>query len=195
MLLLVVLMLLNLAGSFFCSLAEAAVLASSEARIRARLEEGLKGSRRLLGLRRNPGHTLASIVFLNNFFAVAGTAVLTSIASEVLPDSPAAMPVFIAVQTGLIIAFGEILPKVLGEANPEPIASAVVGVLLWIGRIMTPFILLVEVFVSWARPKKRVLAGDEGEIKELARMGRDVGHLDPQEAELIHRIFQLDDIT
>jgi CBS domain containing-hemolysin-like protein len=188
-------MLLNLAGSFFCSLAEAAVLASSEARIRSRLEQGLKGSRRLLALRRNPGRTLASIVFLNNVFAIAGTAVLTSMAADLLPEEGPAMLVFITIQTGVVIAFGEILPKVLGEANPEPIASAVVGLLLWIGRAMAPLIWLVDLVVSWARPKQRMSPGREGEIVELARMGRDVGHLDPQEAELIHRIFRLDDIT
>ena len=188
-------MLLNLAGSFFCSLSEAAVLASSEARIRARLEQGVKGSRRLLLLRRSPRRTRAAIVFLNNFFAVAGTAALTAVASDVLPQDGPAMLLFIAIQTGLIIAFGEILPKVLGEANPEPIASAVVGALLWIGWVMTPLILLVDLVVSWARPRGRVSPGHEGEIVELARMGRDVGNVAPQEAELIHRIFLLDDIT
>src|SRR5262245_45096882 len=169
MLMLAVHMLLNLAGSFFCSLSEAAVLASSEARIRARLEQGLKGSRRLLALRIAPGRTIAAIVFLNNFFAVAGTAMLTAVATDVLPQEGPAMLLFIALQTGLIIAFGEILPKVLGEANPEPIASYVVGALLWIGWAMTPLTMLVDLLVAWARPKQRVSPGHEGEIVELAR--------------------------
>jgi CBS domain containing-hemolysin-like protein len=188
-------MLLNLAGSFVCSLAEASVLASSEARIRARLEQGLKGSRRLLALRRNPGRTLASLVFLNNVFQVAGTAALTSVAADTLPEDGPAMVVFIAIQTTVIIAFGEILPKVLGEANPEGIASTLVEPLKWIGIVTWPLIVVVNLLVAWARPKQRVVHGQEGEIVELARMGRDVGHLDPHEAELIHRIFRLDDIT
>jgi CBS domain containing-hemolysin-like protein len=192
---LAVYMLLNLAGSFFCSMAEAAVLASSEARIRARLEQGLKGSRRLLAIRRNPGRTISSLVFLNNLLQVTGTALLTFVATEVLPSDGPAIPVFIAVQTGLLIVFGEILPKVLGEANPERLASALVAPLLWVGRLMSPLIYVVDLMVSWARPRQRVSAGHEGEIVELARMGRDVGHLDPHEAELIHRIFRLDDIT
>jgi CBS domain containing-hemolysin-like protein len=195
MLMLACYMLLNLAGSFFCSLSEAALLSSSEARIRARLEQGLKGSRRLLALRIHPARTLASLVFLNNLFQVAGTAVLTSVAADTLPQDGPAMWLFIAVQTLVLIAFGEILPKVLGEANPEPIASAIVEPLKWVGIVMTPLITVVHVMVAWARPKGRVESGHEGEIVELARMGRDVGHLDPHEAELIHRVFRLDDIT
>jgi CBS domain containing-hemolysin-like protein len=188
-------MLLNLAGSFFCSLAEAALLASSEARIRSRLEQGLTGSRRLLAMRINPARTLSSLVFLNNLFQVAGTAVLTSVAADTLPQDGPAMWLFIAVQTAILIAFGEILPKVLGEANPERIASTIVEPLKWVGLVMWPLIYVVNLMVSWARPKQRMTQGQEGEIVELARMGRDIGHLDPHEAELIHRIFRLDDIS
>ena len=66
----------NLAGSFFCSLSEAALLASSEARVRARTEAGDRRAVLLLDLKKDPGRTLASIVFLNNMFAIGGTAVL-----------------------------------------------------------------------------------------------------------------------
>lgn len=195
MLTLALYMLLNLAGSFFCSLAEASVLASSEARIRSRLEQGLKGSRRLLALRRNPGPTISSLVFLNNLLQIAGTAALTFVAAQELPETGWAVPTFVALQTALMIVFGEILPKVLGEARPESLASALVTPMHWVAWLLTPLIWVVDLCVAWARPQHRTTQGQEGEIVELARMGRDVGHLDAQEAELIHRIFRLDDIT
>ncbi|MHC5011878.1 MAG: CNNM domain-containing protein, partial [Planctomycetota bacterium] len=64
---LALLVVANVAGSAFCSLSEAALLASSEARIRARMQaggRGTRGAKRLLALRQDPGRTLAAIVFL-----------------------------------------------------------------------------------------------------------------------------------
>lgn len=184
----------NLAGSFFCSLSEAALLASSEARIRARIEAGDPRAVRLLKLRRDPARTLASIVFLNNVFAIGGTAAITAAATQVI-HSPLGMLGFIALQTLLIIAFGEITPKVLGEALPEAISSRVAPVLVWVRRVLHPLVWLVERLVAWARPRQRVLSGEEAEIRELARLGEEGGHIDPEEAELIRRVFRLDDIT
>ncbi len=193
----------NLAGSFFCSLSEAALLSASEARILARIERGDRKAKRLLELKRDPGRTLAAIVFLNNIFAIGGTAAITAAATTVMPATlegtgitPATgMFVFIALQTLLIIAFGEITPKVLGEALPETIASAVSPALVWVRRILRPLVWFVEKLVAFARPRSRVLAGEEGEIRELARLGEQGGHIDPEEAELIRRVFRLDDIT
>jgi CBS domain containing-hemolysin-like protein len=193
MLRLALLVLANVAGSAFCSLSEAALLASSEARIRARQQLGLRGAGRLLAVRRDPARTLASIVFLNNVFAIAGTAFITSEGTKVI-DSPEGMGLLIAIQTVLIIAFGEILPKVFGEATPEPIAAFVAPALVWIRRILFPMVWLMQHLVGWARPRVRTSGGQESEIMELATIGHERGHLDSAEADLIHRVFRLDDI-
>ena len=193
----------NLAGSFFCSLSEAALLSASEARIRARVETGDKRAIRLLELKQDPGRTLASIVFLNNVFAIGGTAAITAVATSVVPEAlegtgvsgGTGMFIFIALQTVLIIAFGEITPKVLGEALPEPIAGRVAPLLVWVRRLLTPLVWVIDRLVSWARPTSRVNSGEESEIRELARLGEEGGHIDPEEAELIRRVFRLDDIT
>ncbi len=193
----------NLAGSFFCSLSEAALLSASEARILARIERGDRRARGLLPLKRDPGPTLAAIVFLNNIFAIGGTAAITAMATNVIPPlvtdtflSPSlAMFLFIATQTLLIIAFGEIAPKVLGEAQPEAVASFVAPALVWVQRILRPLVWCVQKLVAFARPKHRVSSGEEAEIRELARLGEEGGHIDADEAELIRRVFRLDDIT
>lgn len=183
----------NIAGSFFCSLSEAALLSSSEARIRARMERGAPNAALLLDMKQNPGRTLASIVFLNNVFGIAGTATISAYATTVLP--PAAMAVFIGVQTLLIIAFGEIVPKVLGEARAERIAMAVAPTLVVVRFVLAPMVYLVQHLVGWARPSARALPGEEEEIRELARLGHEGGHIDADEAELIRRVFRLDDLS
>ena len=191
---LALLVIANVAGSAFSSLSEAAILASSEARIRARLKDGKLGTAVLLKLRRDPGPTLASIVFLNNVFAIAGTAFITAHATDVI-DSTWGMAAFIGVQTLVIIAFGEIAPKVLGEAFPEAIASFLARALTVVRVVMIPLVWLVQGVIFWARPRNRIRPGHETEIRELAHLGHEAGHLDPDEAELIHRVFRLDDIT
>ena len=191
---LALLVIANVAGSAFCSLSEAALLASSEARIRGRVKDGRAGAQRLLELRREPGRTLASIVFLNNLFAIAGTAFITAQATGEI-ETAWGMAAFIALQTLLIIAFGEIVPKVVGEALPEPVAGFLAPALVVVRRFMTPLVWLMNGLIFWARPRTRVLPGQETEIRELAHLGREGGHLDPEDAELIHRVFRLDDIT
>ena len=191
---LALLVLANVAGSAFCSLSEAALLSSSEARIRARIKEGKRGGALLLRLRQDPRRTLASIVFLNNLFAIAGTAFITAVATDII-DTAWGMALFIAVQTVLIIAFGEIVPKVLGEALPEPIAGFLAPALVVVRRVMSPLVVLMQGLIFWARPRSRVSPGQETEIRELAHLGHEAGVIDPEEAELIHRVFRLDDIT
>jgi len=193
----------NLAGAFFCSLSEAALLACNEARILARLERGERHMATLLALKRESGRTLAAIVLLNNIFAVGGTAAVTALATQLMPEVldgtgisvGVGVGLFIALQTLLIIAFAEIAPKLLAEAQPELIAGRVTPAVVWVRRILRPLLWIVDRLVAWARPSERVAAGEEGEIRELARLGEEGGHIDPEEAELIRRVFRLDDIT
>jgi CBS domain containing-hemolysin-like protein len=194
MVLLVVLVLLMLAGSFLCSLSEAALLASSEARIRARIERGERRAQRLLDLKRDPGRTLMSIVFLNNVFNVAGSALIAAVGADVI-DTATGMFVLVALLTALVVLFGEIIPKILADALPEPIALRMAPALVFVRRALTPVLVLIEMLIGWARPRARVMHGEESEIRQLARLGHEGGHLHEQEADLIHRIFRLDDIT
>ena len=184
----------TLGGSFFCSLSEAALLSASDARIRARAEAGDARAARLWTIKKEPARTLAAIVFLNNIFAIAGTGALTAVAATYI-DGSVGMGLFLMLWTFLVIAFGEITPKVLGEAQPEPIAGAVAPILIWMRRLMTPLIIVIELVVRWARPRARITAGEEQEIRQLARLGEEGGHIDAEQAELIHRVFRLDDIT
>src|SRR5687767_11182402 len=93
---------LSVAGSFFCSLAEAALLASSEARIRGQIDAGRKGAESLLALRLHPGRTLTAIVILNNVFQIVGSAIVGAHATTVLENEGTLFAV-VAVMTFLII--------------------------------------------------------------------------------------------
>lgn len=194
MLQLVLLFLGNMTGAFFFSLAEASLLSSSEARIRARVAAGQRGAARLLALKQSPGRIVSTIVFCNNLFMILGTALITNEAIDVL-DEGGGMAVFIGFTTVVMILFTELLPKVLGQARPEAIGAAVAPVLAFLSVALGPFVWVAEHAFDWLRPRgSEHKPGQEGEIVALARMGQEVGHLDAAEADLIHRIFRLDDI-
>ncbi len=203
MLLLALFVLGNLAGAFFCSLSEAAMLATSDARIRARMEHGDRRMARLLHLKCDIRGTLAAIVLLNNIFAVGGTAAITAMGTQILPEAlagwgisaTAAVGLLIALQTMLIICFAEVLPKIMAEAQPERIAGFVAPTVVWTRRVLRPLLWLLDIMVGWARPSRRAPEGEEAEIRELARMGHEGGHIQPDEAAMIRRVFRLDDIT
>jgi CBS domain containing-hemolysin-like protein len=194
MLTLALLCVANMAGAFFFSLAEAALLSCSEPRIRVRMAAGQRGAARLLALKQSPGRIVSTIVFCNNLFMILGTALITNEAIGVLQEG-SAMAVFIGVTTVVMILFTELLPKVLGQARPEAIGAAVAPALAFLAVALAPFVWVAEHAFDWLRPRgTEHRPGQEGEIVALARMGQEVGHLDPAEAELIHRIFRLDDI-
>lgn len=194
MLNLVLLFVANMAGAFFFSLAEAALMSSSEARIRARIAAGQRGAARLLALKQSPGRIVSTIVFCNNMFMILGTALITNEAIGVLDDG-APMAAFIGFTTVAMILLTELLPKVLGQARPEAVGAAVAPTLSFLAVALAPIVWVAEHAFDWLRPRgAEHKPGQEGEIVALARMGQEVGHLDAAEAELIHRIFRLDDI-
>ena len=65
----------------------------------------------------------------------------------------------VVVITFLLLLFGEIIPKILGEALPEPIASFLSPALAVVRRVMRPVVLLVQGLIFWARPRQRVTPG------------------------------------
>lgn len=194
MLTLALLFVANMAGAFFFSLAEAALLSSSDARLQVRVAAGQRGAARLLALRQNPGRVTSTIVFCNNLFMILGTALITNEAIGVFGEG-GGMAAFIGFTTVVMILLTELLPKVLGQSRPEAVGAAVAPVLGFLSVALAPVVWVAEHAFDWLRPRgTEHKPGQEGEIVALARMGQQVGHLDPAEAELIHRIFRLDDI-
>ena len=199
LLVLLLLVLVVLLGSALCSGVEAAVLTVSPIRVHelAARERPVAGARRLAQLRKRLGRTLSALVIANNGFNIFGSLMLGGYAAWVFEQrniSGAALPVFSVGLTVLVILLGEILPKALGSRLALPVALASAPLLHWLGLALRPLVLLLERMLP-AITAEAELSTNEEEIRLLARLGSQKGEIEADEAAMIGKVFQLNDLT
>jgi putative hemolysin len=198
-LLLVLAVAVMLAGSFLCSGVEAALLTVSPVKVHelARRERPVKGARRLEALRLRLGRTLAVLVIANNIFNIFGSLMVGGYAASVFAAhglSGPVLPLFSVGLTLLVILLGEILPKAIGSRMALPVALASAPALGVFQRLMLPVVLLLERILP-AITAENEISTDENEIRQLARLGSQKGQIEADEAAMIAKVFQLNDLT
>lgn len=92
----------------------------------------------LLAIRENMNRPIATIVILNNTFNIIGSILTANIATQILGDKW--LDVFSGVLTFLIIIFGEIVPKTVGERYAEEIAILAALPVTALSIIFTPLV-------------------------------------------------------
>ncbi|MEM7343858.1 MAG: hemolysin family protein [Chloroflexota bacterium] len=183
-----------LIASGLCSGTEAALFSIPIIRVRQLVESQERGASSLLRIRENMNRPIASIVILNNIDNIVGRIVVGGIASTVLGDTW--LGVFSAILTFLVIIFSEIIPKTLGEQYAERISLLTARPVLGLTYILTPLVWLVEKITAPITKGKPISpTTDEAEIRLLAKIGRDEGIIEPEESEMIQRVFHLNDVT
>ncbi|MDP6172527.1 MAG: CNNM domain-containing protein, partial [Prochlorococcaceae cyanobacterium ETNP2_MAG_10] len=105
-----------------------------------------------------------------------------------------ALPLFSIGLTLLVIVLGEILPKSLGSRLALPVSLASAPVLHLLGMAMRPVVLLLEQILP-AISTENEISTDENEIRQLARLGSQKGQIEADEAAMIAKVFQLNDLT
>jgi len=192
MLTLAISILAMLIGSALCSCSEAALLSVPVLKAQQLAESKKPAAITLLAIRQKVNRPIATIVILNNLFNIVGSVLVGGIASKIFND--ALLGLFTALLTMLVILFGEIFPKVLGERYAIPIALATAIPVRWVTWLFTPVVLLLEKATA-------PLVGDgfrpstnEAEIKLMATIGHQEGIIEADEAEMIRRVFRLNDM-
>ena len=199
LLLLIVLVLVVLLGSALCSGVEAALLTVNPIRVQelAARERPVAGARRLAKLRKLLGRTLSALVITNNGFNIFGSLMLGGYAAWVFEQrgvNSAALPLFSIGLTVLVILLGEILPKALGSRLALPVALASAPLLHWLGILLRPLVVLLERILP-ALTAEAEISTNEDEIRLLARLGSQKGEIEADEAAMIGKVFQLNDLT
>jgi len=199
LLILLLLVVVVLAGSALCSGVEAALLTVNPVRLHelAARSRPVAGARRLAQLRQRLGRTLSVLVIANNGFNIFGSLMLGGYAAwlfEGMGISAIALPLFSIGLTVLVILLGEILPKAIGSRLALPVALASAPVLHWLGVLMRPLVLLLERLLP-AITEENEISTDENEIRLLARLGSQKGQIEADEAAMIAKVFQLNDLT
>ncbi|AFY50954.1 CBS domain-containing protein [Nostoc sp. PCC 7524] len=180
-------------GSALCSSVETALFSVSTLRVRQLAQSNNPSASALLAIRENMNRPIATIVILNNTFNIIGSIVTGGVATQSLGSQW--LGVFSAVLTFLIIIFGEIIPKTIGERYCEQLAMLAALPVTALSIAFTPLVWLLEnVTAPFSRGKKRPTT-NEAEIKLLANIGQQEGIIESDEAEMIQRVFRLNDVT
>lgn len=196
---LALLVVVVIAGSALCSGVEAALLTVNPVRVHelAARSKPVRGARRLEQLRQRLGRTLSVLVIANNGFNIFGSLMLGGYAATVFSRrgiEGVALPLFSVGLTVLVILLGEILPKALGSRLALPVALGSAPTLAVMAKLMLPLVLLLEQLLP-AITAENEISTDEEEIRLLARLGSQKGQIEADEAAMIAKVFQLNDLT
>ena len=193
MLVLIIAVLTVISGSALCSSVEAALFSVSTLRVRQLAQSKNPAPVALLAIREHMNRPIATIVILNNIFNIVGSIAIARIAENILGDT--LLGIFSGFLTFLIIIFGEIIPKTLGERYAEKLALLAALPVTALTFVFTPLVLIVEQATApFTKGKKRPTT-NETEIKLLAKIGFQEGIIEGDEAEMIQLVFMLNDLT
>lgn len=193
MLQLLLVTLIVILGSALCSGTEAALLSISLLKVRQIAQSRKPAALALLAIRQKINRPIATIVILNNLFNILGSVFIGGIAASVLGQ--AWLGVFSGILTFAIILGGEIIPKTLGERYAEQLALVVAFPVQWLTWLFKPLVILLEKITTPLVGVTVKPTTNEAEIKLLARIGYQEGIIEDDEADMIQRVFQLNDLT
>lgn len=180
-------------GSSFCSLAETVLLSVSEIKVKQWAQNKTPVTLALLQIKKKMNRPIATIVILNNIFNIVGSIIIGSLATNVLGDTW--LGLFSGLLTFLIIIFGEILPKTIGQQYADKLALLVALPVKYLTIILTPLVWMMEKVTQPFSQGKALPTTNEAEIRLLTRIGRTEGVIEADEAEMIHRVFHLNDLS
>ena len=190
---LIVVVTLVLLGSALCSGTETALLSISPIKVRQLAQSKKPSALALANIRLHINRPIATIVILNNIFNIVGSIMVGNLTTKVLGD--AWLGVFSAILTFLIIVFGEIVPKTLGQRYAEPVCLIMAIPVRFLTALFTPLVWLVEHVTAPLVKGNKLPTTDEAEIKFLTNIGFQEGVIEDDEAEMIQRVFQLNDLN
>ena len=180
-------------GSSFCALVETILLSVSEIRVKQWAQSKTSASLALLKIKKKINRPIATIVILNNIFNIVGSIIIGSLAAQILGDTW--LGLFSGILTFLIIILGEILPKTVGQRYAENLALFIALPVQFLTFILTPLVWLIEKITEPFTQGKTLPTTNETEIRLLTRIGRTEGVIEPDEEEMINRVFHLNDLS
>jgi len=193
-LILILLILIILLGSACCSGAEAAFLAVNSIRIveLAAKQKPSSSANQLLKLKKHLGRTLTVITITNNGFNIIGSLILGVYGAFVINNSIGLMLFTVSFYI-LVVLLGEVLPKAIGTRFSLQIAIVSVPILRTLNIVMKPFLILIEQLFPVITEENEI-STDEEEIRQMAKIGSQKGFIEADEAAMISKVFQLNDL-
>lgn len=185
--------LIVIIGSAICSGTEVALLSIPLLKARQLAQNRKPAAVALLAIREKISRPIASIVILNNVFNIVGSFIVSRIAADLF--SNLMLGIFSGILTFLIILFAEIVPKTIGERYAEQFGLLVAVPVRSLTWLMTPIIWVLEKLTAPLVKGNNRPVTNEAEIKLLAMLGYQEGLIEDDEAEMIQKVFRMNDIV
>ncbi len=181
--------------SALCSGTEAALFSVPIIKVRQMADEaGKRGSSSLLKIREKMNRPIAMIVILNNIANISGSMVVGTLAAKQFESQW--LGLFSGLLTFAVIIFAEIIPKTIGEKHNVKISLFMARPVLWLTKLFTPLIWLIEVLTNpFTKGNQPSFSTDEKEIRFMAQLGEEEGVIEADELEMLQGVFQLNDTS
>jgi putative hemolysin len=212
---LVILFILILVNAFF-AMSEIAIISLNDNKIDKLAGEGHKKARQILRLTANSSGFLSTIqigVTLAGFLTSASAAEFFSpiLANAFVGWFPAlagyettigtlSLVLVTLIMSYFSLVLGELVPKRIAMQKAEKVSYAVVGVLLFINKITTPFVKILSLSTNGVirliglDPNADEEQVTEEEILMMVDVGEEKGVIENAQREMINNIFEFDDI-
>lgn len=210
---LLILLILILLNAYFAA-SEIAFISLNDTKIEKQAKEGNKKAKQIEKMLKNPSKFLATIQigitlagFLSSAFASDTFAnILAPTLNNIFPII--SIEVFKKISIILItiilsfftLVFGELVPKRLAMKYYEKIAYSTIGVIRVIAIITAPFVKILTIVTNFISKIFGISESEEEivteeEIKMMIDEGEEKGTIEEDEKEMIHNIFEFNDIT
>jgi magnesium and cobalt exporter, CNNM family len=181
--------------SAFFSSSEVALISITLAKARMLVNEGKPGASAVARLKESPEHLLITILIGNTIVNIAAASIATAFAIQMFGD------LGVGIATGFVVivllVFSEIGPKIYAARATEGYALMVAPLILFLSRLFTPVIWLVErVSPSFGiRKESDEPAVTEEEIKEWIDVGKEEGTIEQDEQDMLYSVLEFGDTT
>lgn len=205
---LILLALILLNGVF--AMSEIALVTARKARLQKLIDEGDTAAAAALKLGEDPTRFLSTIQIgitsIGVLNGIVGEAALAAPLSQWLLGLGMAERASQITATGLVvmlityfsIVVGELVPKRMGQSNPEVLARLVARPINWLATATKPFVLLLSVSTRallrlLGVKENQVNAVTEEEIHAMLAEGTTAGVIESHEHAMVRNVFRLDD--
>ena len=209
----VILVVLILLNAYFAA-SEIAFISLNDTKIEKQAKDGNKKAKQIQKMLKNPSEFLATIQigitlagFLSSAFASDAFAdILAPALYKIFPMI--SIQVFKGISIVLItiilsfftLVFGELVPKRLAMKYYEKIAFSSISVIRFLSIITLPFVKVLSAVTNFISKLFGISENEEEvvteeEIKMMIDEGEEKGTIQQEEKEMIHNIFEFNDIT
>jgi len=181
--------------SAFFSSSEVALIGITRAKVRTLVNDGKPGSKAVAALKESPEHLLITILIGNTIVNITAAAIATAVAIQTFGDIGVGIATAFVVI--VLLVFGEIGPKIYAARASDSFALTVAPIILFLSRIFSPVIWLVERVSPTFGIGKEVAepAVTEEEIKEWIDVGKEEGTIEQGEQDMLYSVLEFGDTT